>query len=673
MIGLCMLALSVLFGVAFGLHLHVCGLHRGRPSQWRRTGAAFVLGLAAWSASALLDTSASIESIATGGHAWLRLIALIAAVSTAFAGLRMAARGTAGWRIGAGIAIGCGAVAATWLNLGAGAALPDFDAMRALLSASVILCGVVAGVSLYPSSGRSWIFRGVGALLFAGGCVIGAASVAGSRPAAIDAMLGAGGSTTYVLLACAYATFLLLLLIERDARREADDLSASLVRANEDILEFEQRDPVTLLHHRAHFSRRVQALFENVARRKGIAAVAVFGVEGLTLVNDAYGAAAGDEALRVVAGRLLARVRDERAGRLGGGEFAAVLTRFHDLGELLTEIEAMLDAFSQPILIDDESVHLSISAGVAVYPCDGEGILPLTRAAHAMQRAKRSGRNQVCVFDPALDCAFDRDLAVQSGLHRALANREFILHLQPKCDARSGAIVGAEALLRWDSPDGLIGPNDFIGVAERHGLIKDIGWFVIEEACRMLRRMRDNGILLPLSVNLAPGQFLDPGLIPRLCDLLARQGVSPGSLCLEITESMAVENPEHMSAVLHALRALGFKVAMDDFGTGYSSLSKLVSLPVDELKLDRSFIVDIETDLRSRSIVQAVIELAHACGHVVVVEGVETRGQAALVTQLGTDQAQGFFWHKPMPYATFMEIVENARNRSGKLSLVSAA
>jgi EAL domain-containing protein (putative c-di-GMP-specific phosphodiesterase class I) len=180
-------------------------------------------------------------------------------------------------------------------------------------------------------------------------------------------------------------------------------------------------------------------------------------------------------------------------------------------------------------------------------------------------------------------------------------------------------------------------------------------------------------VLLPLSVNLAPAQFADPGLIQRLCETVAKHGVSPDSLCLEITESMAMENAEQMTAVLQTLRSLGFRIAMDDFGTGHSSLSKLVSLPVDELKLDRSFIVDIETDPRRRSIVQAIIELAHACGCVVVVEGVETRGQAALIAKFGADQAQGFHWHRPMPCTAFMDLVDRRGAREGRLSLISAA
>jgi EAL domain-containing protein (putative c-di-GMP-specific phosphodiesterase class I) len=290
-----------------------------------------------------------------------------------------------------------------------------------------------------------------------------------------------------------------------------------------------------------------------------------------------------------------------------------------------------------------------------------------------MQRAKRSGRKQVCMFDAALDATLERDLRVQSGLHRALANHEFVLHLQPKCDVRTSAIVGAEALLRWDSPDGIIAPNEFIGVAERHGLIKDIGWFVIEETCRMARRLRERNIMLPLAVNLAPAQFTDPGLIPRLCETVARYGVAPDSIIIEITESMAMENAEHMAAVLQTLHALGFRIAMDDFGTGHSSLSKLVSLPVDELKLDRSFIVDIETDPRRRSIVQAIIELAHACGCTVVAEGVETRGQAMLIADLGAEQAQGFHWHRPMPCAAFIDTVERSTLRESRLKLISAA
>jgi diguanylate cyclase (GGDEF)-like protein len=670
MIGFALLAISVLFGVSFGLHLHASDADALRGFNWRRLGAALLLGIAAWSASALLDTSASLSSIASGRHSWLVLLALLVAVAASFAGLRIAMRYGRTARVGAGLVIGGGVALATWLNLAAGT-----DAglgAHVLSGAALAICGAAAGLALYPVSRRAWLPRAAAALLITAGCLAGALRMAGKEPH-VDVLPPGMRADTFVLLACAYASFLLLLMIERDARREADDLSASLRRANEDLIEFEQRDPATLLRNRVQFSRRMTAIFEHVTRRHGIAAVAVFGIDGLSLVNDACGATAADEALRIVAGRLLARVRDDRAGCLGAGELAIVLTRFHDVGELKQTVEALLDTLSQPILLGEETVHLSICAGFAVHPHDGEGLMPLTRAIHAMQRAKRSGRKQVCMFDAALDATLERDLRVQSGLHRALANHEFVLHLQPKCDVRTSAIVGAEALLRWDSPDGIVAPNEFIGVAERHGLIKDIGWFVIEETCRMARRLRERNIMLPLAVNLAPAQFTDPGLIPRLCETVARHGVSPDSLIIEITESMAMENAEHMAAVLQTLHALGFRIAMDDFGTGHSSLSKLVSLPVDELKLDRSFIVDIETDPRRRSIVQAIIELAHACGCTVVAEGVETRGQAALIAGLGAEQAQGFHWHRPMPCAAFIELVERGALREGRLKLISAA
>ncbi len=670
MIGFALLAISVLFGVSFGLHLHASNADALRGFNWRRLGAALLLGIAGWSASALLDTSASIASIATGGHSWLVLVALIVAVAASFAGLRIATRYGRARRVGAGLVIGSGIALATWLNVVAGT--QDGVSAHALSGALLSICGAAAGLALYPLSRIAWIPRAAAVALITAGCLAGALRMAGTEPQ-VDLLPAGIRADTFVLLACAYASFLLLLLIERDARREADDLSASLRRANEDLIEFEQRDPATLLRNRAQFSRRMTAIFEHATRRHGIAAVAVFGIDALSLVNDAYGATAADEALRIVAGRLLARVRDDRAGCLGAGELAIVLTRFHDVGELTASVGSMLDALSQPILLGDETVHLSICAGFAVHPYDGEGLMPLTRAIHAMQRAKRSGRKQVCMFDAALDCALERDLRVQSGLHRALANHEFVLHLQPKVDANTSRIVGAEALLRWDSPEGIIAPNDFIGVAERHGLIKDIGWFVIEETCRMTRRLRERGIVLPLAVNLAPAQFADPGLIPRLCETVARYSVSPGSLCLEITESMAMENAEQMAAVLQTLHALGFRIAMDDFGTGHSSLSKLVSLPVDELKLDRSFIIDIESDPRRRRIVQAIIELAHACGCTVVAEGVETRGQATLLAGLGAEQAQGFHWYRPMPCAAFIDLIERSTQREGRLKLISAA
>ena len=667
-----LLAAVTLLGFALGFRIQDGALTAPIAKRWWGTGAALAMGVAAWTPSALLDPLAGTGMAEL--H-WLRFVSLALVVMAFLAGLPLAGRGRSSARFCAGLLIAGAIVSSTWLNAVpfAGVATDHVEPLRLAAVAGILFAAVLAGTMLYHAGHGSGLARVAAPILFTGGCLFAAIAVTGGFPPHSISVANGAEACAAMLIGCVYASSLLLVLIERDARRETSDLSASLLSANEDILQFEQRDPVTLLHHRAHFAHRMESVFESVARRRGIAAVAVFGVDGLALINDAYGPTAGDEALRVVAGRLLARVRDERAGRLGGSEFAAVLTRFHDVGELMVEVSALLDALGQPIMVGEELVHISMCAGLAIYPCDGEGTQPLTRAAHAMHRARRSGRNQVCVFDAALDCAFDRDLSVQTGLHRALANREFVLYLQPKCDVRNGAIVGAEALLRWDSPlDGLIAPTDFIGVAERYGLIKDIGWFVIEEACRLLRRLRDAGILLPLSVNLAPGQFVDPGLIQRLCETLARYGVSPGSLHLEITESMAVENPEHMSAVLSALRALGFRVAMDDFGTGYSSLSKLVSIPVDELKLDRSFIVDIENNTRSRSIVQAVIELAHACGCVVVVEGVETRGQAALIGQFGADQAQGFYWHRPMPFAAFVETVESAA-QGGKVALFAVA
>jgi len=670
MIGFALLAISVLFGISFGLHLHASDTGALRGFNWRRLGAALLLGIAAWSASAMLDPSASLAWLAGGHHSWLVLFALIVAVAAAFAGLRVAARPGRAARFAAGLVVGGGIAFATWLNLVAGT--QDDTGAHVLSGAVLAVSGAAAGIALYPVSRVAWLARAAAAALITAGCIAAALRMAGAEPH-VDVLPAGMRADTFVLLACAYASFLLLLMIERDARREADDLSASLRRANEDLIEFEQRDPATLLRNRAQFSRRMTAIFEHVTRRHGIAAVAVFGIDGLSLVNDAYGATAADEALRIVAGRLLARVRDDRAGCLGAGELAIVLTRFHDVGELTQTVEALLDTLSQPILLGEETVHLSICAGFAVHPYDGEGLMPLTRAIHAMQRAKRSGRKQVCMFDAALDSTLERDIRVQSALHRALANHEFVLHLQPKCDVRTSAIVGAEALLRWDSPDGIIAPNDFIGVAERHGLIKDIGWFVIEETCRMARRLRERNIVLPLAVNLAPAQFTDPGLIQRLCETVARYSVSPDSIIIEITESMAMENAEHMAAVLQTLHALGFRIAMDDFGTGHSSLSKLVSLPVDELKLDRSFIIDIETDPRRRSIVQAIIELAHACGCTVVAEGVETRGQATLIAGLGAEQAQGFHWHRPMPCAAFIDLVERSTLREGRLKLISAA
>ena len=292
MIGFALLAVSVWFGVSFGLHLYASGSDALRGFDWRRLGAALLLGIAGWSASALLDTSASLDSIASARHPWHVLLALAVAVAGAFAGLRIAMRYGRATRVGAGFAIGAGIALATWLNLlaGTGTALGAHVLTGALLSIS----GAAMGFALYPVSRTAWLPRIAAAALVTAGSIAGALRMA--RSDAHADLLPAGlRIDTFVLLGCAYASFLLLLMIERDARREADDLSASLRRANEDIIEFEQRDPATLLRNRAQFSRRMAAVFEQAARRHGIAAVAVFGVDGLSLLNDAYGGSAADE------------------------------------------------------------------------------------------------------------------------------------------------------------------------------------------------------------------------------------------------------------------------------------------------------------------------------------------------------------------------------------------
>jgi len=478
-------------------------------------------------------------------------------------------------------------------------------------------------------------------------------------------------------IGCIYLAALLLAHGVREIRQETADLSAALSRASEDIFDLEQRDPVTLLQSRDSFHSALERTLGLAADRRALLAIMVVNIDGIGVINDSYGIGSGDDVLRTVAGRILSRLPDGNASRLDGKEFALLMENFRDVEELCAQSAEILDTLSAPVIVDEEQVLLNISAGVAIFPIDGEGALLVKRARQAMQRARKSGRRQLCLFDASLDRSAAHNPGMEARLHRALANSEFVLYLQPKCEPVDGRIVGAEALLRWECKDQApTGPAEFIPIAERCGLIKDIGWFVIEEACRLLGEMREGGITLPVSVNLSPAQFADPDLLSKLCKTLAEHSISPGSLCLEVTEGMAIDNPEQMRIVLAAMRGLGFRVAMDDFGTGYSSLSKLVSLPVDELKIDRSFITNIEWDARSRSIVEAVVRLGRACGCIVVVEGVETQNQARLVREFGVDQVQGFYWHRPMPFANFLQaakadLAKNAPSKTRGLALIA--
>ncbi|HZT55204.1 MAG TPA: GGDEF domain-containing phosphodiesterase, partial [Burkholderiaceae bacterium] len=331
-----------------------------------------------------------------------------------------------------------------------------------------------------------------------------------------------------------------------------------------------------------------------------------------------------------------------------------------------------LAALHQPLRIGDKDVHSSASIGIALYPQDGTSVEALmAHADAAMYCVKQQGRNDVQFFTPGMDAAtLDRG-KLESDLHHALARKQFVLHYQPKVEADSGQLRGAEALIRWQHPErGLMTPASFIPLAEECGLIEAIGNWVIREACRQARAWQDEGLTpTRVAVNLSAFQFRNGTLLGTIRDALRDNRLDPAYLEVEITESALMSDPEESAGILRKLSEMGVLVSVDDFGTGYSSMSYLQRFPIDKLKIDRTFISDVTSSNDDASIVSAIVSLGHTLKLKVIAEGVETPEQLEFLQRLGCDQYQGYHYSKPMPAHEFAELIR----RGGHVQDLSAA
>jgi diguanylate cyclase (GGDEF)-like protein/PAS domain S-box-containing protein len=396
----------------------------------------------------------------------------------------------------------------------------------------------------------------------------------------------------------------------------------------------------------------LQLYLDDAAKRPGARlAVVVADLNRLRAINDTLGHAVGDQALQAAA-RLLSMLAPQGAfvARLGGDEFAVVLAD-DDEAAAAGFAHALVDAFSRPLLAGHELV-VTANAGVALFPRDGAGAELLLRHAElALYEAKRQGPGRMGFFDAGLSSGAERRLAVESGLRQALAREELRVHYQPQLALADGALVGLEALVRWQHPEwGLVPPAEFIPVAEEIGLIEEIGLWVMEAACRQLRAWDAEGVHAPcVAVNCSVRQ-LDPDVFPaQVAGVLARTGVAPARLELEITESMLMREPERAIAVLQTLTEAGLRLAIDDFGTGHSSLAYLKRMPLARLKIDRAFVGGIGRDPNDEQICRAVIALARSLGLQTLAEGVEHPHEVAFLRREGCDLAQGYLYGRPMP------------------------
>ena len=419
-------------------------------------------------------------------------------------------------------------------------------------------------------------------------------------------------------------------------------------------------DSLTGLANRTLLNTRLHQSIERAAASSGAVAVAFIDLDQFKFINDTFGHELGDSLLQNMADRLRSCVREgDLVARQGGDEFVLLLIdyRHDDLAGVIQRVHA---AIAQPWKAGRRTFHVSSSIGVAVYPGDGHNPDTLLRNADAaMYCAKESGRNGYQFFTAELNRALVERQDIEQRLRGALARQQFLLHYQPRIDMSTGLICGAEALLRWRLPEqGLVSPQRFISVAEDTGLIVPIGRWVLHSACQQARAWQDEGLPpVVVSVNVSPRQFRDGNIVETIAEALKLSGLESRYLQIELTEGLAMHGAEKYVHMLEQIKQLGVQIAVDDFGTGYSSLSYLKRFPIDQLKVDRSFVTDLATDPNDAVIVQAIIALGHKLGLRVVAEGVETEEQLTFLQRCNCDEMQGFLFSVPIIAADFSALL----------------
>ena len=430
-------------------------------------------------------------------------------------------------------------------------------------------------------------------------------------------------------------------------------------------------DSLTGLPNRDLFTRTLEQ--QLLAAWPKASALLLIGPDGFTTVNDTLGHAAGDELLRQFSQRLL-RLLPPRGtlGRLGGDEFAVLLAAPDHLRAAVSMSAEIAEALEQAFQLADCELTLSACIGVAACPADADDAATLIQyAGIALHQAKQDGRAVCRFYTEAMTTRSRQRHELETALRKAREHGQFELYYQPKMQISGGAMVGAEALLRWNRPGhGLVSPAEFIPLLEESGLIVPVGAWVIDAACRQIAAWSGAGAgPLPVAVNVASGQFKDCGLEQVVAEAIARHGIDASLLSLEVTESALMDDIDRTAATLAALRAMGVRIAIDDFGTGYSSLAYLKRFPVDTLKIDIAFIRELTSNPDDAAVVDAIIAMAHSLRMDVVAEGVETAGQLAYLGRHRCDQVQGYYFSAPLPAAQFEQLMR----RDARLTLPDAS
>jgi len=542
----------------------------------------------------------------------------------------------------------------------------EIEAAPVAAALAIVAVGLGLALRLLDGPRLAWLRRGAAqrvvgvlvfalALLLAEGVGLRAAPLSGAitgaalmPPDAVDPRLA---SVVMVFATALLGLAVLAALVDSRGGQRAQALAGSLQTANRRLRELAFSDALSGLPNRLHFEERLDVTLAQVGRQPSAMAVLFIDLDGFKAVNETFGHAAGDEVLREVGRRLMAVAREQDvAARAGGDEFLLLVAQPGSPENAAASAQRALHALMAPYALPGGSeIRLSCSIGIAMFPEHGPTTRLIANADSAMFAVKRTGGSTYAFFEPRMELEAGDQLELQNDLRSAIERGQLQLFYQPKVDARTRAMTGVEALVRWQHPTrGAVGPAELIAVAERFGLIGSIGQWVIDEACRQIRSWEERGLRIRVAINLSAHQLRQDDLVQRVRQAFEAHRIDAGLITFEITETVAMEDTQATLRSFAQLARAGVSLAIDDFGTGHSSLAYLRTLPARQLKIDRSFIGDLGISGDAMAVVDAVIRLAHALGLRVVAEGVESERQCEILGTLGCDEYQGYLFARPM-------------------------
>ena len=649
----------------------------GRAVWFWIAGGAFAMGTGIWSMH-FIGMLAYVPPFETAFDVPLTLASLFAGMFSAGFALWLVSQPrmpTLHLGLGA-LCMGVGIASMHYLGMAALRMQPGIDYDPDLVGLSLLIAVLASAAALWIAfrlrqQTRNVVLARLGAAVLMGIAIVGmhytgmaAASYAsGAVCGALENGLRSNGLDKLVLFGTLAVLTITLLTSILDARMEARTavLAQSLFEANRELTQLALHDNLTGLPNRILLADRIEQAMKAVNEKGGCFAVMFMDLDGFKPVNDAYGHHVGDQLLCQVATRLKENLhRNDTLARIGGDEFVW-LVELEEPQDASGIAARQVNVICRPFDVAGHALQVSVSIGISIYPGNGQTQHELLMNADAaMYHTKAAGKNAYSFFDASMNTDARNKLQLLQELRVALQESQFCLHYQPKFDATNGQPVGAEALLRWNHPQrGLLGPDHFIGLAEKTGLIIALGEWVLDEACRQMRDWYQQGYShWRIAVNLSALQFGHEGLVDTVARTLGRHSLPANCLTLEITETTAMSDADAALSVLRKLSDMGVDLSIDDFGTGYSSLMYLKRLPANEIKIDRGFVRDLEHDRDDAAIVSAIVALGQALNLRIVAEGVETVVQQHFLSRLGCNALQGFLLGHPAPARQFMADIQ---------------